>query len=71
VINNNLIKKSGSDFWEFSLIKLEKREKLENDFCHNPETKVATNYVKIDITKEFAPHVELEKVVHTYTSELN
>ena len=36
IVNNNLIKKSGTDFWEFSLITLEKWPKSESDFCYNP-----------------------------------
>jgi len=70
-VNNNLIKKSGCDFREFSLLTLEKRDRKEEDFCYNPSTKVATNWLKIDITKEFNPHPVLEKIVHDYTSELN
>lgn len=71
VINNNLIKKSGCDFREFSLLTLEKRDRKDEDFCHNPTTNVATNWLKIDITKEFEPHPDLEVIVHNYTSELN
>lgn len=71
-INETLIKKSGTDFWEFTLLTLEKRaERVSEDFCFNQKYKVATQFRKIDITREFEPDKELAEIVHNYSFELN
>ncbi len=71
-VKDTLIKKSGTDFWEFTLITLQKRsEQLPEDYCFNKNTGVATQFIKVDITKEFEPDLELAEVVHTYSFELN
>jgi len=71
-VKNTLIKKSGTDFREFTLIKLEKREqKQDDDYCFNENTKVGTWFEKVDITSAFAPDPELAESVHNFSSELN
>jgi 5'-nucleotidase len=63
IINETLIKKSGTDFREFTLLTLEKRPKSEEEFCYNQFYQVATQFKKIDITKEFEPDAELAVIV--------
>jgi 2',3'-cyclic-nucleotide 2'-phosphodiesterase (5'-nucleotidase family) len=43
-VNGIMIKKSGTNFREFTVIRMEERDKRDDDFCFNEESKRAWNY---------------------------
>ena len=69
-INGVLIKKSGTDFREFSKIEVEKRQWNDSDFCYNENSGVAINFETVKITSKIEPDEELVELVKYFTNEM-
>ena len=76
-INDTMICKSGTDFREFSIIKVRTNcdpATLENE-CHdsviNFKKKLIMSKTKVEITKEFEPNIEMRDIISGYCEELS
>lgn len=72
-----MICKSGTDFREFSIIKVRTNcdpATLENE-CHesviNFKKKLIMSKTKVEITKEFEPNIEMKDIISGYCEELS